>query len=116
VRRVVEIRDGRLALRAYVPSETVETVRLACQAAALSAIDTQATVEAATLAVALREHARGEVPRSSDPMPGVPGVVDFNQEVDFLSRVARAYASSPVVRAARRGWQAGSDRAERATA
>jgi hypothetical protein len=100
VRRVVEIRDGRLALRTYLPAGTVAGVRSACEAAGLTPQDTQATIEAASLAAALRQHSRGEVVEATDSFPETPGGTDLDQEVACLVRVAQAYAGSPIGRIA----------------
>jgi uncharacterized protein DUF6545 len=103
VRRVVEIRDARLALRAYLPAGTVAGVRCACEAAGLVALETQATLEAASLAAALRQHRQGQAAEAADPLPETPGGTDLDQEVAYLMRVAEAYTRSPIVRACRTG-------------
>ena len=116
VRRMVEIRDGRLALRAYLPAGTVAGVRSACEAAGLTPVATQATVEAASLAVALRQRSQGEVAQAPDLLPATPGGTDLDQEVAYLVRVAQAYTSSPVVRAYRTQVPPRRPRTERALA
>jgi hypothetical protein len=73
-------------------------------------------LKAATLAVVLRQRSHGEVADPRDPMPDAPGGTDLDQAMDDLVRVALAYASSSVVRAARERRLAGSERAERAIA
>jgi hypothetical protein len=101
VRRVVEVRDARLALRAYLPAGTIASIRAACEAVGLTCLDSQATVEAASLAAALCQHAQGEVPRATDALPETPGGANLDEEVAYLMRVAEAYTRSPIVRACR---------------
>jgi hypothetical protein len=64
-------------------------------------VATLATIEAASLAVALRQHSQGEVAQATDLLPETPGGTDLDHEIAYLVRVAQAYASSPVVRAYR---------------
>ena len=116
VRRVVEIRDCRLALRAYLPAGTVAGVRSACEAAGLTPLATQATIEAASLAAALRPYSCGAVANLPDPLPETPGASDLDHEVAYLLRVAHAYTRSPMVRAYRTRARPGRRRAERAVA
>jgi hypothetical protein len=116
VRRVVEIRDGRLALRDYLPAGTLAAVHSAAEQAGLTSLDAQVTVEAACLAVALVQRRCGDVPNARDPLPAAPGGTDLDEEVAYLMRVARAYTSSPTVRAARNGGRTASASVERVIA
>jgi hypothetical protein len=98
VRRAMEIRDAELALRAFLPWGTVAAVRAACNDAGLGADETRATVEAASLAAALRQRSRGAVAPTADIATEPTGGSDLDEEVMYLSRVATAYATSPIVR------------------
>lgn len=97
-RRVIEIWDGRLQLRPYLDPDVDGLVRAHPKAAGLSADELAATVEASLLADALRVRAR--VPGSTGdrlvPSPGAQ--LEDQSEVDWLTRVARTFVSSPVVR------------------
>jgi hypothetical protein len=115
VRRVVEIRDGRLALRRYLPRGTVTAAELACERAGLLSLEKEATVEAACLALALDKYRRGEVPEDCDAFPPGGGATDLDQEVAYLVRVVHAYASSPIVRVARNSGFSAPSVVERAT-
>ncbi|MFF2073699.1 MAB_1171c family putative transporter [Kitasatospora sp. NPDC058162] len=105
-RRVIEIRDGQLALRAHHRPQAVEW------AAAASAGDA-AVVEAAALAVALESVALESVASGSAALESVaeaasagPGPrelpADLAAETAWLVRVSTAFAHSPVVAQARR--------------
>ena len=98
-RRVVEIRDGCLALRPYLDPRAAHYARELCQAAGLSEEETQAIVEAASVAAALRAKAQGR----SAPQPigtvSTLGGTDLESEVIALERVARYFGHSPLVRA-----------------
>jgi len=76
-RRVIEIRDGMLALRPYLPS-------------APGAPGDPAVAEATAIALALHRRAAGEPPAGHDEgwAPVGPEMAD---EVAWLSRVSRAY-------------------------
>ena len=98
-RRVVEIRDGCLALRPYLDPRAAHYARELCRAAGLSDEETQAVVEAASVAAALRAKAQGR----SAPQPigtvSTLGGTDLESEVIALERVARYFGHSPLVRA-----------------
>lgn len=108
--------SGRLALRGYLPAGTVAGVRSACEAAGLTLLGTQATIEAAGLAAALRQHSQGDLAEAADSLPETPGGNDIDQEVAYLMRVAKVYAGSPIVRAYRTRIPPRPSRAERALA
>jgi hypothetical protein len=102
-RRVIEIRDGRLALRPHFVPDVAATARRLGEAAGLSGDDLQATIDAATLAAALRAKARNEAVTAS-PAGGVLASdhdsatgADLSSEVRWLKRIARTFAGSPVV-------------------
>jgi hypothetical protein len=100
-RRVIEIRDGQLALGPYVHPEVPAWVALAT--ARLAEDEREATAEAAFLAAALEAAALG---RRFPDGPGMDAVVPLEAqgvagEVARLVRVADAFRSSPAVSAVR---------------
>jgi hypothetical protein len=98
-RRVVEIRDGELALRPYLDAEVVERVRHLVSELRVPDQHTSDTLEAACLAAALRAKAlglRAHRPASVGSGSGVPLVA---AEAASLVRVARCYAHSLAVQA-----------------
>ncbi|MCP2259756.1 hypothetical protein LX15_003462 [Streptoalloteichus tenebrarius] len=101
-RRVIEIRDGRLALRPHLDRRVAAVADRLGRAAGLPADDLLAVVEAARLAAAVRDKARGSPPTGDPPADGheQPGGADLSTEIAWLVRVSRAYRRSPVVRAA----------------
>jgi len=103
-RRVIEIRDGTLALRPYHRPETL--VRAAGAVSGLD--DREAVFEAAVLAAAL------ETKRSGQPPLGAPGypsptasLETVGDEAAWLARVSRAFTESPAVREVREGTAVG---------
>lgn len=99
-RRVVEIRDGLLALRPYVDPDVASRAAELCRAEGLSTEQTQVVMEAASLVGALDARRRGEVINRECLSFGSGGGADIGSEVAALERVARCYAHSPLVRAA----------------
>ena len=97
-RRVIEIRDGRLALRPYLDREVAAAAHRLGEAAGLAGEELQAVMEASALAAALRAKAQNRpvVVDHRDPTGGA----DLPSEIAWLVRVARAFAGSPVVTAA----------------
>lgn len=96
VRRIVEIRDGWLALRPYLDHDTAQLAGSLGAAADLSADRLRASVSAAVLTEAARAKGRGETPRrllALDPSGGS----DIADETAELLRIA-AELTSPVVR------------------
>lgn len=77
-RRVIEIRDGLLAIRPYLPSDE----------SALSGI-ADVRREAARIASALRAREKGTPPRSAEIT--APGGNDLGSDTDYLCRLADAY-------------------------
>ncbi len=100
-RRVIEIRDGRLALRTRVPHGVAQTARRQCRVAGLTVDEEQPTVEAACLAAALEARRLGWRPTTPDVMPGTLSATDLGGEVANLLRLAEAYRRSPIVMAIR---------------
>ncbi len=99
-RRVVEIRDARLALRPYFDPRVESCVAALSQEANLSGRSGEAVLEAVRLAAALRAKALGR--KASDPTAtsGTVGGADLDSEAEFLSQVAGHYSHSRIVREA----------------
>jgi hypothetical protein len=101
-RRVIEIRDGRLALRPHFDPDVAAAARQLGRAAGLTGRSLDATVEAAVLAAAIR--AKGRDQRTADALPITaalldgPGGSDLSEEIRWLVPVSRALARSRVVR------------------
>ncbi|MFG1949403.1 MAB_1171c family putative transporter [Nonomuraea sp. NPDC048826] len=89
-RRVIEIRDGRLALAPYLGPEAAHAGagRTGPHGEALDA-----AAEAATLHAALRAKARGMI-ALPDPVIHTPGGEDLVSDTAFLREVARAFRRS----------------------
>jgi hypothetical protein len=97
-RRIIEIRDSRLALRPYLDQDVAATARRLGQEASLEGDALRATVEASVLAGAIRAKARGR-PAKAHPRIDTPGGDDLAGELAWLTDVAKAFASSPIVAA-----------------
>ncbi|MCO1579762.1 hypothetical protein M8C13_28825 [Crossiella sp. SN42] len=97
-RKVIEIRDGQLALRPYLDPAVAETARRIGAQAGLSGRELDVAVEAARLRVALRDQAEGHRPERSAPLTGDSGG-DLAEELSWLRQVSRAFSGSPVVAA-----------------
>jgi hypothetical protein len=102
-RRVVEIRDGTLALRPYFDSRVIEQARELSRTAELSDDERQATIEAASIAAALQARMYDQ-PARVGTSPASPsfeslGGTDVASEAEVLVRMARCYRHSPIVRA-----------------
>lgn len=103
-RRVIEIHDGRLALRPYTPDDVPDAVgsgRLEARAGARGpAARREAHIEAATIAVALENHRAGRIPAADDSAEGsahrsarhVEAVETVTAEAAWLADVAVAFA------------------------
>lgn len=99
-RRVIEIRDAWVALRPYMdPAVTVYTWEC-CKELRLSESDLRATIDAASLAVAIQFRAVN--PRSSSRLfqrsQVSPSDVGLHREIAHLEKVAACYKDSPIVR------------------
>jgi hypothetical protein len=88
-RRVIEIRDGLLAVHPYRERGVADAAREHGSRTGVRGRRLDATVEAATVAAAIRARASGSPPAT----PGVPlaGGGDLDSDTAFLSQVARAY-------------------------
>jgi hypothetical protein len=95
-RRVIEIRDGLLALRPYRDPDIATTARDHATRAGLHGQRLDAAVEAAVIAAALRARAAGHPPRTTDDttVNTIAGGHDLATETHFLALVARAYTDS----------------------
>ncbi|WP_194926135.1 MAB_1171c family putative transporter [Catenulispora pinisilvae] len=105
-RRVIEIHDGRLVLRAYqeaAVSDWLSSESGSGAGAGAGAADA-ALAEAATIAIALENMRLGRRSAAGDGIPGEAelgsvGLIptDLDSEVQWLSQVARAFRRSPVI-------------------
>ncbi|MBP2329792.1 hypothetical protein JOF56_010177 [Kibdelosporangium banguiense] len=90
-RRVVEIRDGRLALREHIDPRVAEAARAEAAGRGLAGQKLDALVEATTLYSAMQAARAGNDP-PSDPSPvAVSGGHDLAGDIAFLDEVALAY-------------------------
>lgn len=106
-RRIVEIRDGRLALRPYLDPAVAASAQRLCQDAGLSGVEAHTTIEAASLAAALRARAERRPPLAKPVAPAPIGGADVRSEVAVLERIAHSYTQSAIVRAtlaSQSGW------------
>ncbi|GAA2627567.1 hypothetical protein GCM10010411_75910 [Actinomadura fulvescens] len=97
LRRAVEIRDGQQQLQPYLSCAAICTVLETATVMELSGEDLDAAVEAALISAALVCRRAGISPRASAEPPSPIG--DIAQEIESLERVARAFVSSPLVKA-----------------
>lgn len=93
-RRVIEIRDGILALCSYAPDGAYD--RALRSARAYGYADPEATAEACWLMLACRSKTRGEPPGAALGSP-LLGQISLAGEVQVLGRVSSSY-QSPAVR------------------
>jgi hypothetical protein len=90
-RRVIEIRDGHLALRAHFDPDLPARAEAQARSAGVPEADIPATVEAATLAAAIDASRAG---RRFAPTPGSPAHLadaDVETEAAWLVQVSRAW-------------------------
>jgi hypothetical protein len=98
-RRIVEIRDGILALRLYTDAHVIQRAQELSQAARLPANEVRATVEAASLAAALEMRKQDSPSHAVPPSFDLYGGPDIRSEASVLVAVARSFRHSPIVRA-----------------
>jgi hypothetical protein len=93
-RRVIEIRDGQLALRPYRRTDVALAARRHGQQRQLSGEDLEATVEAATLSAAVKDKAagRGAPPGSSARTSS--GGTRLSEEISWLRKVSRSFRTA----------------------
>jgi hypothetical protein len=102
--RVIDIRDGQLALRPYLDRNVADEATSRSRTAGLDEQRTRATVEAAVIAVGLDALAAGHPPAQlADHHLLFVDTNSFETEVAWLGEIARAYTHSPIVATARRG-------------
>jgi hypothetical protein len=92
-RRVIEIRDGRLALQPYLDPRIGLAAR---DRSGVTGQELDAIVEATTLAAAVDAKRSGAPPRTTEPV-AVPGGRDLESDTAFLNDVARAYRKLKLV-------------------
>jgi hypothetical protein len=100
LRRVIEIRDGGLNLAPYVDPRVADVAHGMGTRAGLSGMELDAVVEAARIRAALAALRRGEIATSTADLPAIAGFSEIASEIGWLSRVARAFTGSEIVRAA----------------
>ncbi|HEX6342480.1 MAB_1171c family putative transporter [Umezawaea sp.] len=93
-RRVVEIRDGRLALRPYLDPDAEARIRARAVEEGKTGHQLDAAVEAEVLAAGLRARSAGEPPPNGPPHAAIHGGRDLDSDTEFLARVADAYAAT----------------------
>ena len=101
-RRVIEIRDGWLALRPYADPRVAELARKLCRENNVAGQDAEAAIEAASLVAAEWAKAHDKIfdGGSGTSVPLVDGS-DMSAEVTLLERVAHAYGHSSIVQTIR---------------
>lgn len=100
-RRVVEIRDGLLAIRRYRDPAALSAARERCRMARLNDEETRLVVEAVVVAAAVEAKRHGSSPVTGSPPAESRGGSDVASEVLVLESLARCYARSRIVRDAR---------------
>jgi hypothetical protein len=96
-RRVIEIHDGRLALRPYAPQRRLIAAGLErTHEGGMRGADREALLEAASIAVALANHRAGRAAGAGEPEPdgSQPAEASGTMEAEaaWLTRVATAFA------------------------
>lgn len=92
---VMRVRDGYLQLRPYLDSRIAEMTQRHAREIGVPEENMDALVEAAMLAVALRERAAGHTPAGTGEVD--PGAPDLAGEVRWLADVSRAFSDCQVV-------------------
>lgn len=101
-RRVIEIRDGQLALRPYRQPDVAQTAQRRGQQRQLVGEDLAAAVEAATLAAAVESKVAGQPALPLTSTAPSPGGLRLSEEVSWLSKVSRHLRTSGVGKRNRR--------------
>ncbi len=100
LRRVIEIRDGMLAIRPFCDPQTATKAGELCQQSDLDVAKRYAIIEAAMLVVASRTTppiAHNIQPATRDSIPEFVSPTNFEDEVAHLERISAAVARSPIV-------------------
>jgi hypothetical protein len=100
LRRVIEIRDGRLNLGPCVDHSVADTARRTAQEAGLSGMDLDAIVEAVRIRTALVALRRGDAIAPVGDTLTIEGFDEIDLEMAWLSKVAAAFTTSKIVLAA----------------
>lgn len=96
-RQVIEIRDGQLALRPYIDPGVAEAATALAWRAGLLDEEIQTTAEAAAVAAGIAAKKQGRQ-RAEPPAQGaVAGGSDLNAEIAWLTKVSRAFTTSPII-------------------
>jgi hypothetical protein len=106
-RRVVEIRDGILALRPYVNPAVNDVAARLCREADLSRVEMDATIEAASIVAGRWGRANDRPIRENVIHVTTASGEALESEVAELERVARSYGRSSIVRVIRAQLAAG---------
>jgi hypothetical protein len=103
-RRLIEIRDGQLALHVHLPPTAADWAAHAVDEASITDEPTRtAVIEAAKIAAALAARAAGRPPTTPEPPSGPPNAqADLAAETSWLLAVSKAFATSPIPARARR--------------
>jgi hypothetical protein len=101
LRRVIEINDAMLVLRAYLDPGAFDEASRWCAQAGLTGAPLRTAVEACLLRRALRRMVPGVEARNTLPVapPDAPAAADLSSEVRRMLDIARAFDDSPLVRA-----------------
>jgi hypothetical protein len=96
--QVIEIRDAALALRRYRDPDVATAVAAAGRAAGLATVELTAVMEAAVLADAMHARNAGHPVRQQADEAALPPTIgaDLRSETDWLVKVSRAFAESPL--------------------
>jgi len=106
-RRVIEIRDGRLALRDALPQSVAESSQARAQVIGLGRRESEAFVEAKVLEAALEAIAAGD-PVAAQPWKGIGSAAESTAvEVEWLRTVAANFAAPHLMRARDEGLTRG---------
>jgi hypothetical protein len=92
-RRLIEIRDGMLELRGYVPPETIGEAREFLADRGVHGDQAAVLAEACWIEVALRRRHAGLRPCPGEWAP-IPGGADEREEAKWLSKVSKAHRAS----------------------
>lgn len=99
-RRVIEIQDGKVALRSFFDSKVAISAQREAEKAGLAGDELQVTIEASQLKFALSVMNQDAGSFETPTIPSVdsnPNGTDISTEIKWLVQVARAFVNSPVV-------------------